>query len=172
MSDDNKSVEVINNITMHDSADNTKMWIQDHQLRKDYFMPPSSNFEHWYKEKHLPFMSRIKMPDDRVDTGTVYIFNHSIFRDKWLALETLISSNDWVSQGIRTYNIDTQTPSATWYPMNLTDDELDRIVQNNDSLKASIEDIKKRRAALLSRAQAVDEASQKALASHHWLPRP
>lgn len=69
---------------------------------------------------------------------------------------------------IKTYIPHSQT--ATWYPMNLTDDELDKVAQNDNSLKASIDDIKKRCAAVLSRAQAVLSASQKALAAHpKWL---
>lgn len=170
MNDDDKSFEIMKHAT-HDSVDGLKQWINENQLKKTLFAGnPSINFETWYKRKHLPCVKRVPMPDDRIDTGTVYIYNHGIFRDKWLALEALFKSNDWVSQGIRTYNIDTQTSTATWYPMNLTDDELDKVAQNNNSLKASIDDIKTRRAELLSRAQAVHSASQKALAAHpKWL---
>lgn len=158
---DDKSFMIMKHAT-HDSVDGLKQWINEKQLKKTWIAGnPSINFENWCKRKHLPCVKRVPMPDDRIDTGTVYIYNHSIFRDKWLALEALFKSNDWVSQGIRTYNIDTQTSTATWYPMNLTEDELDKVAQNNNSLKASIDDIKTRRAALLSRAQAVHSTSKK-----------
>ncbi len=166
MNDDDDNSYTIMKCATHDSADGLKQWIYENQLNKPYAGNPSTEFENWYKRTHLPFVNRVEMPDDRIDTGTVYIYNHSIFRDKWLALAALFKYNDWVSQGIQTYNIDTQTSTATWYPMNLTDDELDKVAQNDNSLKATVEDIKKRRTALLSRAQAI----AKALAAHpHWL---